>query len=170
MAGRWCRLYASSTPAELAMEEAVATLGICYRTQFPCFLFGLRYFLDVYLPTIGVVIEVDDPSHFKGDKPEKDAERTETLEREWGVVVVRATNEEVLEDAHGTLRRLMAESGRWPANRSRSLQASLPNRKRAPQAQKREAKSESLQRRRSKSLDKLPLKSSVRPSGPATAG
>ncbi len=169
MASRWAKLY-TGTPAELAIEDAVAALGVPYRTQFPCFLYGLRFFLDYFLPTIGVVLEVDDPSHLKGDRPEADAERTATLEREWGVVVLRCTNEEALADPSGTVRRLLAESGRWPPDRSRTLRTSLPARKKAPQKSRREAKSESLQRRRSKSLDKLPLKSSVRPSGPATAG
>ena len=53
-----------------ALEDAVAALGVPYRTQFPCFLYGLRYFLDFYLPTLGVVIEVDDPSHNRLDKSE----------------------------------------------------------------------------------------------------
>jgi very-short-patch-repair endonuclease len=113
MHARWSRLY-RSTAAELALEDAVAAIGVPYRGQFPGFLYGLRYFVDFLLPTLNLVIEVDDPSHNTAEKQITDAERTAALQRVWGVRVVRCTNEEAITDPHGTVRRLLSEAGLWP--------------------------------------------------------
>jgi len=139
MAVRWCRLY-RGTEAELALEDAVAALGYPYRTQFPGFLFGVRFFVDFFLPTLGLVIEVDDPSHDRDDKQQADAERTAELEKEWGVRVLRCTNDEAIDDPHGTVKRLMAEAGIRPGPRA-TMAAALPKRKPAPQRARRAAKS-----------------------------
>ncbi len=110
MAAYWCRLY-PGTPAELALEPAIAALAIPYRTQFPLFLYGLgKYFPDVVFPTIGVILEVDDPSHDEDEKKAADALRTAALEK-LGYRVVRATNEEALNDPDGTIKRLIVRSG-----------------------------------------------------------
>ena len=164
MATRWCRLY-RGTPAELALEDAVAALGVPYRTQLPGFLFGLRYFPDFVLPTLGLVIEVDDASHSKGTKPEEDAERTATIMREWGYRVVRCTNEEALEDPHGVIRRLLGEAGLWPVpSRLPLCRVALPAQKKAPQKGRREAKAEVVAAQRKARRDKPPLLSSARDS------
>lgn len=148
MAVRWCRLY-RGTAAELALEDAIAALGVPYRNQFPGFLYGVRYFTDFYLPTLGLVIEVDDPSHEKAEKIEADAERTADLERAWGVAVVRCTNQEALEDPHGTVRRLLREAELWPLpTRTPPIRTRLPESKKAPQKIKREAKSAALRAKR----------------------
>lgn len=139
MSARWCRLY-KGTESELSLEDAVASLGVPYRTQFPCFLYGLRYFLDFYLPTLGVVIEVDDPSHDRLEKVEADAERTAALEKEWGVRVLRCTNDEALNDPHGTVKGLMKRAGIDPSQfRANRLAEHLPQPKRAPQKARRES-------------------------------
>ncbi len=148
MAGRWCKLY-RGTPAEHALEDAVAALGVPYRTNFPLFLYGARFFPDVLLPTLGLVLEVDDVSHGKGDRPAADAERTERLENEYGWKVARCTNAEALSDPHGAVRRMLSSVGMWPLPpRLPSLRNSMPKPKKAPQAERRAAKSASLKRKR----------------------
>ncbi len=106
----WKGLY-HMTDAERSIEPAVAALGVPYRTQFPCFLFDTgparKFFPDFLMPTIGVVLEVDDDSHNEPEKQKADALRTSALES-LGYVVVRCTNEEALNDPHGTVKRLIA--------------------------------------------------------------
>lgn len=106
MAMRWQVLY-RGTAAEHALEPAVAALGVPYRTQFPLYQYagGLRYYPDFYLPTLKLVIEVDDPSH--KEKAVDDARRTAELERVLGVKVYRVTNEEALRDNKAAVNRVM---------------------------------------------------------------
>lgn len=95
------------TPAERSIEPAVAKLGIPYRTQFPCFLFGMgSWFPDFILPTIGVVLEVDDDGHLEPEKQKADALRTSALNK-LGYVVVRCTNDEALKSPEATVQRLI---------------------------------------------------------------
>lgn len=153
---RWGRLY-RGTPAEIAMEDAIAELGVPYRNNFPGFLYGVRSFPDFYLPTLQLVIEVDDPSHNKAEKVVADRERTESLTAAWGVRVVRCTNKEALEDARGALRGMLGSVGMWPLpNRRPALRASLPEAKKAPQKVKRAAKSAALQAKRRGSSQRPP--------------
>ncbi len=139
MASRWARLY-KSTPAELALEDAVAALGVPYRGQFPGWLYGLRYYPDFILPTLGLVIEVDDDSHREKKKAEEDEQRSRDIEDKWGYRVVRCTNEEALEDPSGTVKRLLSEAGLWPLpSRTPPIREALPQVHRAPQRNRREA-------------------------------
>lgn len=105
----WKGLY-GMTDAERSIEPAVASLGVPYRTQFPCFLFDTgsarKFFPDFLMPTIGVVLEVDDDGHNDPEKQKADAQRTSALEK-LGYLVVRCTNEEALNDPHGTVKRLI---------------------------------------------------------------
>ena len=150
MGMRWGRLY-RGTPAEHSIEEAVAALGVPYRTQFPGYLFGCRFFPDLVLPTLGLVIEVDDPSHEELEKMEADAERTAEIGRLFGWKVVRCTNEEALEDPHGAVRRMLKSASLWPLpSRLPSLAAALPEKKKCPQKIKREAKAGARRRQRMK--------------------
>ena len=112
MSMRWAKLY-KGTPAELALEDAVASLGVPYRTQFPGYMYGFRYFPDFFLPTLGLVIEVDDSSHYKAEKMAADAERTAALNK-LGWKVVRCRNDEALSDPYGTVRAMLASVGLWP--------------------------------------------------------
>lgn len=149
MAMRFGKLY-KGTPAEHALEDAVAALGVPYRTNFPMYLYGARFFPDVLLPTLGAVLEVDDASH--SQKTEADAERTERLRVDYGWRVARCTNEEALTDPHGAVRRMLLELGLWPLpTRLPKLADSLPSPRSAPQKERRAAKSEARQRRRRKS-------------------
>lgn len=149
MSMRWGKLY-KGTPAELSIEDAVAELGVPYRTQFPGFLYGFRFFPDFLLPTLRLVIEVDDKSHNKTDKMLADADRTERLE-EMGWRVVRCTNEEALNDPRGTVRAMLGSVGLWPLPARRPLLVdSLPSPRKAPQKERREAASEIRHRQRSR--------------------
>lgn len=142
MSMRWAKLY-KGTPAELSIEPAIAAIGVVYRTQYPGYLYGLRYFPDFYLPTLGLVIEIDDASHDKWEKQLADAKRTEDLEHEWGVRVVRCRNDEALNDPWGTVQRLLREALINEADIARArrtnLALALPAPRRAPQKERREA-------------------------------
>lgn len=105
---RWAKLYSNLTPAEQALEPAVAALGVPYRVQHP--IWALRVFPDFALPTLHLIIEVDDPSHNTRAKRQKDAERTAKL-RARGWTVVRCSNQQALEDPRGTVTRLLREAG-----------------------------------------------------------
>lgn len=108
----WGALY-KLTPAEYALEPAVASLGVRYRTQFPLWLWhnvSLPYFLDFALPDYQIAIEVDDPGHDDPKQMEKDRERTAKL-REAGWVVVRCTNEDAVSNPVATVNRLMVQLG-----------------------------------------------------------
>lgn len=108
MAGYWQTLYTQQTDAELVIEPAVAALGIPYRFQHPFYLWGAcKYFPDFLLPTIGVILEVDDPSHDNPEKQEADAQRTSAL-KALGYSVVRCTNDEAENDPNGVVARLIA--------------------------------------------------------------
>lgn len=159
MAGRWGKLYRDATPAELSMEEAVAALGVPYRCQFPYYLYGLRYFPDFLLPTLGLVIEVDDESHLRPNKVESDAVRTADLQAE-GWTVVRCTNEEALADPHGTLRGLLRQAGVDPEKPSRTWPRALPNPRRyrgRTRAEARKAKSQARRGRRQRRAFRPPV-------------
>lgn len=105
---RWARLYSNLTPAETALEPAIAALGVPYRVQHP--MWALRVFPDFVLPKQRIVIEVDDPGHRRKEAIKRDAERTEKLTRA-GWTVVRCENDEALSDPAGTVRRLVTDAG-----------------------------------------------------------
>lgn len=136
---RWGRLY-QGTAAELAIEDAIAALGVPYRNNFPGFKYGVRFFPDFYLPTLKLVIEVDDRSHRDPVKMAEDELRTRALRAAWGVRVVRCTNEEALSDPHGTVRALLGSVGLWPLPSHRPpLAEALPPLRKAPQKERRAA-------------------------------
>jgi hypothetical protein len=170
MAMRWGKLY-KGTPAELAIEPAVARLGLVYRTQFPGYMYGFRAFPDFFLPQLGLVIEVDDPSHSRADKILEDQERTELLES-FGWRVVRTTNEKALSDPDGAVRAALADAGitRLDIEEASRRPVSLPARKSAPQAGRRSAQRAKLKasRARRASRGKSP-RSTRRTSRPAAA-
>lgn len=131
MGMRWGKLY-KGTPAELALEDAVAELGVPYRTQFPGFMYGFRYFPDFLLPTLGLVIEVDDDSHSKSAKMVADEERTQKL-GEFGFQVVRCTNDDALSDPRGTVRAMLKSVGMWPPPKGGKVAGCMPSPGRCPQ-------------------------------------
>lgn len=144
---RWGKLY-KGTPAELSLEDAVAELGVPYRTQFPGYLYGFRFFPDFLLPTLGLVIEVDDPSHNKAEKIEADRLRTEELGTH-GLRVVRCTNDEALSDPRGTVRAMLQSIGMWPLPERRpKVSAALPRPGKAEQRERRAARHAATSQRR----------------------
>jgi very-short-patch-repair endonuclease len=152
MGPRWHKLY-KATPAELALEDAVAALGVPYRTQFPGFLFGFRFFPDFYLPTLGLVIEVDDTSHARPAKIIEDNERTAFMTDKFGWQIVRCTNRDALDNPHGTVRALLMQVGKWPLpSNCPKVADSLPVPANAPHKDRREAKSNARRRRRGETV------------------
>jgi very-short-patch-repair endonuclease len=113
MLSRWAKLYSQPTKAEMALEPAIAALGVPYRFQHP--IWALRVFPDFALPTLKLIIEVDDPSHNTKTKRAKDAERTAKLQAR-GWKVVRCTNEQAINDPRGTVARLLEAAGLDPKN------------------------------------------------------
>jgi very-short-patch-repair endonuclease len=105
---RWAKLYSQPTPAERALEPAIAKLGLPYRFQHP--IWALRVFPDFVILPLKLVIEVDDPSHSTKRKREADADRTKRLQRA-GWRVVRCTNAEALADPTATVSRLLSAAG-----------------------------------------------------------
>lgn len=107
----WRKLY-PGTPAEHALDPAVAALGVPYRFQHPTFIEapGLNFFADFALLRERVIIEVDDDSHSERAKRIADAKRTRRLEQA-GWRVVRCTNEEALRWPYATVNRLMLQLG-----------------------------------------------------------
>lgn len=149
MAMRWCRLY-KGTPAEHAVEAAVASIGVPYRTQFPGYLYGLRFFPDFVFPTLGVVLEIDDPSHDRADKIAADIERTAEIKRAWGYDVVRITNKAAQTNPDEAVRTALASVGKYPVpQRLPSVESSLPKPRSAGQAQTRAAKAQAIRTTRS---------------------
>jgi very-short-patch-repair endonuclease len=107
MLRNWSAL-SKGTPAEWAIEPAVASLGRPYRWQHP--LWGLSLFPDFALIQDKVVLEIDDQRHFTTRGKAKDVERTAKLVKA-GWRVVRCTNEEALSDPYGAVDRMCEEAG-----------------------------------------------------------
>jgi len=108
----WASLY-KGTPAEHAIEPAVASMGVRYRTQFPFFLYhgnDVPFFADFALIDYRVVIEVDDEGHMSPEQIEKDYQRSQRL-KEIGWVVVRCTNEDAISHPVATVNRMMTQLG-----------------------------------------------------------
>ena len=105
---RWAALYSNQTPAEVAIEPAIASLGIPYRTQHP--IWSISAFADFALPTLRVILEVDDKSHNQPAKRRADAERTAKLNRR-GWRVARCTNEEAILDPYKALSSMLTSLG-----------------------------------------------------------
>lgn len=149
---RWSRL-ARCTPAELALEDAVAALGVPYRVQFPGFLYGVRFFPDFLLPTLGVVIEVDDPSHNTAEKREADAERSQALAAAWDVDVVRCTNEAALANPVEAVATMLRSVGLWPipeAVKRQRVTDSIPRVAKCPPKARRASLAAARRKRRTK--------------------
>jgi very-short-patch-repair endonuclease len=105
---RWAKLYSNPTEAELAIEPAIASLGVPYRFQHP--LWGINLFPDFVLLNERLVIEVDDASHFTNKKRKEDAERTAKLAKHnWRVI--RCTNAQALDDPYKCVDDMMVTLG-----------------------------------------------------------
>lgn len=91
---RWgYRLLMNMTPAEIALEPVVASLGERYRCQYP--FLKHKLFADFALLDRKLVLEVDGTSHDKPAQKKKDAEHAIALHLD-GWSTVRVTNEQAL--------------------------------------------------------------------------
>ena len=59
------------------------------------------YIADFYCPTKKLVIELDGSGHYTEKRTESDAKRTEFLEQEFGISVVRISNLDILKNFDG---------------------------------------------------------------------
>jgi very-short-patch-repair endonuclease len=100
MLGYWYRLYHNMTPAEKALEPAIAALGERYRSQHPILKYKL--FADFALLDRKLIIEVDGDSHDKPSQIKKDLEHTIALKSD-GWEVTRVSNEQALANPVGTV-------------------------------------------------------------------
>lgn len=89
----WYRLYHQMTPAEQALEPAIAALGERYRAQHP--FLKHKHFADFVLLDRKLVIEVDGDSHDKPAQKKKDLDHMLALALD-GWDVVRVSNEQAL--------------------------------------------------------------------------
>jgi very-short-patch-repair endonuclease len=96
----WYRLYHQMTPAEEALEPAVAALGERYRSQHP--FLKHKLFADFALLDRKRIIEVDGDSHNKPSQKKKDLEHMIAL-RSDGWEVVRVSNEQAQANPAGTV-------------------------------------------------------------------
>ncbi len=97
MIHKWWASNYLGTEAEHSLEPFIAALGQPYRTQFPYFQWGVKFFPDFLLPTLGIILEVDDDSHLDPEKQKADAQRTGVLEG-IGWRVLRCSNYEATND------------------------------------------------------------------------
>jgi very-short-patch-repair endonuclease len=67
-----------------------------------------HFIVDFYCPSLKLVIEVDGDSHFTEEAEAADRERTQQLE-DYGIRVIRFTNQEVLKDFASVCNRIEAE-------------------------------------------------------------
>jgi very-short-patch-repair endonuclease len=81
--------------------------GISFRKQHPI---G-AYRADFYCAAAKLVIEVDGAAHDMGDRPERDAKRTEVLEKQ-GYQIVRVPAADVLKDADGVAASIVGVASR----------------------------------------------------------
>ena len=71
--------------------DFLRTHPLQFRRQVP---FG-RYIVDFYCAKAKLVIELDGSQHYENRGPEQDAVRTEYLQREHGLRVIRFANQEI---------------------------------------------------------------------------
>ena len=90
MLGFWYRLYHNMTPAEKALEPAIAALGERYRSQHP--FLKHKLFADFALLDRQRIIEVDGASHDTPRQKWKDLQHMLALKAD-GWDVIRVSND-----------------------------------------------------------------------------
>lgn len=108
MLGFWYSQYFGNNKYELALEPAIAALGLPYRYQH--LDLSLKIIMDYAMPTIKLDIEVDGDSHRRADQIRADIDRAEQL-RKRGWTVYRIQNEDALADPKGCIERMVSELG-----------------------------------------------------------
>jgi very-short-patch-repair endonuclease len=79
-------------------------IGLQFRRQHPINIF----IADFYCPKIKLVIEVDGSIHEIFEYEEHDIGRSEML-NDFGITVIRFTNEQILNDLDGTIKQIKSE-------------------------------------------------------------
>ena len=79
-------------------------IGLQFRRQHPINIF----IADFYCPKIKLVIEVDGSIHEIFEYEEHDIGRSEML-NDFGITVIRFTNEQILNDLDGTIKQIESE-------------------------------------------------------------
>lgn len=122
---RWgYRLLMNMTPAEVALEPAVAALGERYRSQFP--FLGQKLFADFALLDRKLIIEVDGNSHDVPSQKLKDIQHTLAL-KALGWEVIRVTNEQALANPAGTVAGALQATPQTVAQLQSALQTLTQN-------------------------------------------
>lgn len=80
----WAKQILDPSPAEMAIEVGLASIGKVYRAQHPV---G-GYFIDFAFPSYKIAVEIDDDSHLRPERKVRDRERDAWL-RERGWVIIR---------------------------------------------------------------------------------
>ncbi|UUL84130.1 endonuclease domain-containing protein [Sphingomonas qomolangmaensis] len=98
-------LRQAMTPPELALWQALRRQASAprFRRRHPAGAF----ILDFYCAPASLAIEVDGEAHNRGDRPVRDAARTEWLAAQ-GVEVLRFTATDVLKDLDAVVRQIIA--------------------------------------------------------------
>ena len=97
------RVYARTLRKKATKEENRLWYGFLrtYPVQFRRQAVFGRYIVDFFCAKARLVVELDGSQHFDGTGPENDRERTEALERNWGLLVLRFSNLEVQQNLEG---------------------------------------------------------------------
>jgi very-short-patch-repair endonuclease len=85
----------NQVPRQTALETEVAKLAVPYRIQHP--FPGAYAVVDFFIPSLGLILEIDGKEHRRGEKLEKDQIRDAKLAK-MGYVTVRLRNEDVDEN------------------------------------------------------------------------
>lgn len=89
----WYGLYTKIPPCQILMEKEICKLGVRYRVEHP--FIGQKAFADFYFPDHRLCLEIDDPSHEKLERKQKDRKKQLALSG-LGIQTLRCTNSEVL--------------------------------------------------------------------------
>ena len=115
------KLRSNGTPAEGAMWRILKGRkvgGLRFRRQFSV---G-GHVLDFYCPSLRLAIELDGDYHYHCNMPDKDYERMNELEREYGIRTLRFENKMVFENPNGIVAEVLRMAGRtYPSGPSGHL-------------------------------------------------
>lgn len=106
--GFWYKQYFGDNKYELALEPAIASLGLPYRYQH--LDLSRKIIMDYAMPTIKLDIEVDGDSHKRASQIREDIDRAVQLKK-IGWTVYRIQNEDAITDPFGCIERMVAELG-----------------------------------------------------------
>lgn len=106
--GFWYKQYFGDNKYELALEPAIASLGLPYRYQH--LDLSRKIIMDYAMPTIKLDIEVDGDSHKRVAQVRDDLNRAQELKK-IGWTVYRIQNEDAIADPFGCIDRMVQDLG-----------------------------------------------------------